>query len=175
MRKEGGYTRSERPLCLCGAPTKAGVTEKGGRVFRCARARFDAGTGERKLEPDGRPTGCVFRRALHYQTDRPGQPAFKAGFEPPPEKPKAAPPSTTGKNGVAGACTCASTCAQAHHCPCNRAGKSCTPRCVGANGVLHTVDDAACCNTAAGAARKKVAAAAAKAAKAAAQQATMRS
>ena len=126
LQKHGGYGRADRPRCFCRALTKTVVSDKGGRSFQCRLARFEPATFERILEqPSGRPTGCNFRRPLNWDTNHPGQPAFKPGFEPPPEKPKAPPPATTVKNGVAGACTCASLCAQGHHCPCKQAGRPC--------------------------------------------------
>ena len=110
LRREGGYTRVERPVCDCNVAMFSGVTAAGGRQFRCQRAVPRGGTGGTWRPGDGYAVWWLAQG-----------PAYKPGFPPPaPKRPQA-------DNGAVGACTCKASCGTAA-CPCFARWKA-TPEC----------------------------------------------
>ena len=110
LLKHGGYGRASRPLCFCKAVTKTVVTAAGGRGFRCRRFDPDKEWERKWSRMAGRPAACAGERSTTTPTNRASQLSSRGSSPRWSRRRKAPPPSTTGKNGVAGACTCTSTC-----------------------------------------------------------------
>ena len=110
LLKHGGYWRASRPLCFCKTVTKTVVTAAAGRGFRCRRFDPDKEWERKWSRMAGRPAACAGERSTTTPTNRASQLSSRGSSPRWSRRRKAPPPSTTGKNGVAGACTCTSTC-----------------------------------------------------------------